>query len=225
MNKNFKYYTLAWLVMLAVFNSVLIIVTSNTVGFENVKASFWFAFGLINLSFIVQLFCAKSAFSGDAEKLFFNIPLIRVSIIGTIVIFIVGFVFLLINSIPLWVSSVVCIIVAGINILAVIRAKATAELVHDKDIQLKQKISFIRNITADAQILMNSAESETQKKQLTRLYEALRYSDPVSSPELNSIEEEIQYNFISLKKEYSDDKVDTLINLINSRNLKCKNLK
>jgi len=225
MKKSFKYYAIAWLVALAVFNSVLAIVTANTVGFENVKGSFWFALALINLSFVVQLLCARSAFSGDADKLFLSIPLIRVSIIGTIVVFLVGFVFLLINSIPVWVTSVVCIIVVGINVFAVIRAKAAAELVHDKDAQIKQQTSFIRNITADAQILLGTAKTEGEKKQLTDLYEAFRYSDPMSSPELKSIEEDILYQFISLKKEYSDEKVGELLNLIKSRNIRCKSLK
>ena len=225
MKKNFKYYAIAWGVMLAVFNSVLIIVTANTVGFENVKGLFWFTFALINLSFVVQLLCARSAFSGDADKLFLNIPLIRVSIIGTIVLFFIGLAFLLINSIPAWITAVVCIIIVVVNAFAVIRAKAAADIVHDKDVQIKQQTSFIRNITADAQILLNSARTEDEKKHLTDIYEALRYSDPMSCPELKSIEEDIQYHFISLKKEYSDEKVGELLNLIKSRNIRCKSLK
>ena len=225
MRKGFKYYFAAWIVMMIVFNSVLVIITSNTVGLSNVKGMFWFVMALINLSMIAQLLCVKSAFSGDAEKLFLNLPLIRVTITGSIVIFIVGLVFLLISVIPLWVTAVVCIIIVGINVYAVIRAKAAADLVHDKDVQLKQKMSFIKNITVDAQILVNSAASDDEKKQLTRVYEALRYSDPLSSPELQSIEEDIQYSFNSLKREYSEEKVNSLLNLINARNIKCKNLK
>ena len=88
--------------------------------------------------------------------------------------------------------------------------------------------SFIRNMTNEAELLWNTTQNDTYKSELKKVYEALRYSDPVSNEQLSSIEHEIEMSFNQLKNTISNDDEDiisvskTLLSLIEERNLKCK---
>ena len=100
MKKNFKYYLAIWAVLVVLFNSVLFLVVGNTYGIGNTKASFWIAYVLIMVSFVVQILCARSAFSGDSKKLFYGLPLISVSFTGLVVSVIIGVAVMSIQAIP-----------------------------------------------------------------------------------------------------------------------------
>ena len=100
MKKGFKFYAIAWFILLALFN-VIAFVSVGWIGQEKYTASFWIGYAFITLSFVGQLACAYSAFKADsAKKLFYNISLIRTSYIGLIVSFIVGGLCMLISPLP-----------------------------------------------------------------------------------------------------------------------------
>ena len=225
MKKNFKYYAIIWAVMFVLFNALTFIVTANTIGLDNATASFWFSYALIVITFVGQLVCAKEAFNGDVKKLFYNMPLLSVSYTGLIATVVIGLLCMLVNAIPSWIGACICLIVLAAVIIASIKAKAAADIIQNRDKQIKQKTSFIKNLTVEAETLMNTAKTEEEKKELKKLYEAVKYSDPMSCCELDDIEEQIQTAFRSLKNDCSQEKIQNLIGLISVRASKCKALK
>lgn len=100
------------------------------------------------------------------------------------------------------------------------------------DEKIKEKVFYIKLLQAELEGMVDKSTDETTKKVLNEIVEAIRYSDPMSNPQLVSIENKIEAKIAGLA-----DMVDTssfaTINfacdevkqLIIERNRKCKMLK
>lgn len=227
MKKNFKFYAVTWALLFAVYN-----VLAFAVGFKN-TANFWAAYIASAIAMLLQLICAKISFKpGKLDRLFLNIPVIKITFTGMIISMVIGVVCMVIPSV-----SVVAIIVIEYLILAfmgisVLKANATAEIVNDVGEKVKEKTQFIKLATVDAQNLMDSAKSESVKSACKKVYEALRYSDPMSSEALAREEAEIADKMAELSSAVTsdnDDSAESISNeitaLVNAKNNKCKMLK
>ena len=90
---------------------------------------------------------------------------------------------------------------------------------------------FIKKLTADATNLMSKAQTKEAKEIIKKVYEIIRYSDPVSNDALSSIESQITVRFkefenaICENSEKATSLGEELIILIEDRNTKCKLLK
>ena len=224
-NKNFKYYFAIWAILFVVFNAVVFIVAANTGVIAGMEVSFWVSYALIVVSFVAQLLCARSAFSGDSRKLFYGLPMIQVSYTGLIVSIIAGAILISVRVIPDWIGAVVCLIIAAIEAIAIVKAKAAADIASDRDAEIRQKTSFIREMTAEAEMLYKSASTEEEKRELKKLYEAFRYSDPVSCDKALDLEKAILRNVQTLKNQYSEKTITEIKSTLLERNQMCKDIK
>lgn len=232
MKKAFKYYITGWAVVLVLFNLIAFLFG----GIENeVKYTppFWIGYAFITLAFIVQLIIAYFAFKQDtAKKVFYNIPLVRISYSGLIASLIFGALSMAIPVLPYWAGVIVDGILTAVVLVAVMKAKAAADLVTSLDETIKKQTQFIQALTADAEILVSHAKSEEAKSECQKVYEAIRYSDPMSSDVLGSIESRITIAFNKLNEAVSAEQTDAIketanevIVLVEDRNKKCKILK
>lgn len=232
MKKRFHLYIVVWAVLLALFN-VIAFVSVGWAGQEKYTSSFWIGYVFITVMFIGQLICSYMAFKADsAKKLFYNISLIRTSYIGLIVSFLVGGLCMLISPLPYWVGVIVCAIVLVANVLSVIKAAAAIDEIERVDTKVKTQTFFIKSLTVDADTLMANAKSEAVKAECRKVYEAIRYSDPMSNEALAAVESQITVKFAALSdvvKANDPAAVAELANevvvLVGDRNKKCKLLK
>lgn len=232
MKKVFKFYSVIWAVLLALFN-VISFVSVGWAGISKYTPSFWIGYAFITLSFIGQIVCAYFALKdNDIKKTFYNVSLIAVSYTGLILSFIFGGLCMIISLLPYWVGILLCAIVLGINVIAIIKASAVVDIVSSIDEKAKESTFFIKSLTVDAESLMSRAKSETIKAECKKVYEAIRYSDPMSNGALVSIESEITIKFSNFSDAVVSDKFNVasecateLVILIDERNKKCKLLK
>lgn len=234
MKKNFKFYALIWTIMLAAFNAVVFLVRpvipGNVINFD---ARFWIAWAFILAAFIGNLVCAYFAFKAEnLKKVFLNLPLITVSWSALIAVLIVGSVLILIPNCPVWVAAIVCIVVLAFNAIAVIKAVWAADTVNKVDEKVKAQTSYIKNLTVDAESILARAKSDAVKAACKKVYEAIRYSDPISSDELTVIEAKITVKVDELASAVGADDAekvkeiaDEIVVLVDDRNKKCKALK
>ena len=116
MNKKFKYYALIWAILLAVFNVICFVTPSEAAGMSKFGGAFWAGYIFITLAFIGQLVCAYFALkTDDKTKLFYNIPIIRVSYTGLILTLVFGALCMAIPNLPNWVGIIVCL--AGLGLI------------------------------------------------------------------------------------------------------------
>ena len=232
MKKVFKFYSVIWAVLLALFN-VISFVSVGWAGISKYTPSFWIGYAFITLSFIGQIVCAFFALKdNDIKKTFYNVSLIAASYTGLILSFVFGGLCMIISLLPYWVGILLCAIVLGINVIAIIKASAVVDIVSSIDEKAKESTFFIKSLTVDAESLMSRAKSETIKAECKKVYEAVRYSDPMSNGALVSIESEITIKFSNFSDAVVSDKFNVasecateLVILIDERNKKCKLLK
>lgn len=233
MKKGFQRYAAAWAVLLILFNLICFVTPAEWYGFNKFGGAFWAGYVVITLAFIGQLVCAQNAFRAEnAKKFFYNLPLITVSYTGLILTLVLGGLCMAIPNVPNWLGALVGAVVLVFTAVAVIKASAAAEIVEGVDQKVAEKTAFLRMAVADAEVILATARSAEAKAECRKVYEALRYSDPMSADGLSEIEGRITVKLGELKAAVAADdaeKVKTaaeeVVSLIKERNAKCKALK
>lgn len=233
MQKNFKYYAIVWLILLAIFNVAVFVSPAEAGDLNKFGGAFWSGYIGITIAFLGQLAVSLYAFSAkSAQKFFYRIPLIRISWTGLIPTLIFGVLAMAIPNLPNWVGIILCFAVLAFNAISLVKANTAADLVEEIDEKIKMQTFFVKSLTVDAECLMVRAMDETAKVACKKVYEAARYSDPMSHDALASIESDITVRFAKLSAAVSNNETE-LINsladevaiLLDSRNKKCKLLK
>ena len=234
MKNNFKFYALIWAILLAVWCTIVFLVRPIIPGYViNYDARFWLAFVFIVAAFIGNLVCAYLAFKAEnLKRMFLNLPLVTVSWSALVVMLVVGSALMLIPNCPSLIAAIVCIIVLSFNAIAVIKAAWAADTVNKVDEKVKVQTAYIKNLTVDAEGILALAKSNAVKAECKKVYEAVRYSDPMSNEALSVIEAKITVKmdeFTSAVNADDAEKVkeiaDEIVILISDRNKKCKTVK
>lgn len=232
MKKTFNYYAICWAILFALF-SVVAFLSPGWLGVEKYTVSFWIGYVLIAVAMAGQLVCANIAFKAEnLKKLFYNLPLITVSYGGMIASFVVGILCMLISPLPYYVGAVISVIILAFTAMAVVKAKAAGDIVEGIDEKIKTKTAFIRMLTADAEHLMSVAKTPELKAEAKKVYEAIRYSDPMSNAALVETEMKIEKAFSDFANAVNAENAEEvavireeILSLIDLRNKKCKVLK
>lgn len=231
--KAFRYYALVWLILLAVFNIIVFLVQPVLPEYVRVyDLRFWFVWASVIVAFIGHLVCAYITFKTDSTtKLFYNIPIIRVSYIGLVIMTISASVCMLIPDFPAWIAIIICAIILAFTVIAVIKATAASDVVSNVDTKVKEKTLFIKSLTVDAENLVSRAKTPEAKEACKKVFEAVRYSDPMSNNALSGVESQITLKLNEFSVAVNDGAenvvaiADEVIVLIGDRNRKCKLLK
>lgn len=227
--KKFKFYIAGWIVLVVLFN-IIAFVTPAEIRNEGM---FWSAYVCLMLSCLIQLGCTYYAFNNadTANKLFLNLPIITISYTGMLITVLFGIIAIAVPSIPTWIGIVVAALMLALVALSVIKAAAAAEIVESSEKKRKSQTLYIKGLTADALTLLETAENDEDKAIANKVYEAIRFSDPISSDALSNTESQITIQFamfsdaIKNKSGEATQLGDDLLVLINDRNNKCKLLK
>lgn len=231
--KNFKFYLIVWILLLAIFNVAVFVSPAEMAGYNKFGGAFWGGYISITLAFFGQLAASFFAFrSKNLQKFFYKIPLIRISWSGLVLTLIIGVACMAIPDLPNWVGIILCFAVLAFHAISLVKANTAAELVDEIDDKVKTHTLFIRSLTVDAETLIAKAKSETVKAECKKVYEAIRYSDPMSNAALVEVEEKIQNAFSGFENAVHNEDfelasciADELLSLISIRNKKCILLK
>ena len=233
MKKTFKLYMAIWAILLVLFN-VIAFVSGGVENQEKYTTSFWIGYVFINIAFGGQLICAIPSFKiKNLQKLFYNISLISLSWTGLIISFVVGGLCMLLPVVvPYWVGAIVCAIVLAFVAIGVIKAGIAADAVSVVDDKIKVKTFFIKALTVDAEALIAIAQNDEIKAECKKVYEAIRFSDPMSCDVLATLESQITIKMSALEDVIKANDLDAVkalakevIILVDNRNKKCKLLK
>ena len=231
--KKFGVYSAIWAIALGIFNLIVFLTPNEVDGMDKFGGAFWVGYIAITVAFIAQLICALFAFKKkNLTKLFYNIPLIKISYTGLVVMLIAGTLCMAIPNLPNWIGILVCAIILLLNAISLIKASAAAHIVAGVDQKIAAETAFIKGLTADAQVLMNSATSDELRAEAKTVYEAIRYSDPVSNTALASLDAQIGRQFTAFSAavkgedlELAKNEAAALVEMLESRNQQCKCLK
>ena len=232
-NKVFIKYAIIWLIALIMFNVVCFVVPTEIDGISRLTGSFWTSYVFITVAFLGNLACAWFALKAETpKKLFLNMPLLTISYTGLILMLIIGSVFMIVPSLPQWLGIIICFLILAFTAIAVIQANTAAELVQNTETKIRQQTSTLRDLAAQAESLIYQAKGEQARAECQKVYDALRYSDPMSDANLSSIEMEISIRIGNLSSEVNNNNITSvnsiskeLLSLIQKRNSLCKSMK
>lgn len=192
---------------------------------------FWLTYTFTMITFIFQLLTSWLwSFSKTAERdEFLEIPLFIPSSAYLVIQLCIGVV-LMIIPISFKLSLVIESVVWACFILVTISLEAGREVMTESDVTTEKSIEFIRSMTIRAERIYEEEQDLTRKVQLKRLWETIRYSDPVSDNELvYKINQQIEEAFVYFSSELNTKsleelsyEVNQIINLMNRRNSICK---
>lgn len=232
MKSNFKYYVIVWAVLVAIFNVIVFVTPNEVAGVSKFDGSFWVGYIFIMITFVAQLGVAWYSLKDDITKTFYRMPLLSISYGSLIAMMVVGIVCMVIPGFPVWVGVIFCLLVLAFSIVSMMQAQAAASVISDIDTKIKNKTFFIKSLTVDIDSLLARATSSEMSEELKKVYEAVRYSDPMSNDALSGIESSITIKVSELSEYVGKadiERVKVLVKeiniLLNDRNKKCKLLK
>lgn len=232
MRTTLRTYIIGWALLLGLFNLIAFIFPAILTE-EKYTVSFWIGYGVITAAFIGQLVCAcLSLRSSSPKRTFYNLSLFSTSLGGLMATFVVGILCMLIAPLPYWVGAIICPVILVFNIIAALKAGVAISIVERVDREVAARTFTIRSLTADAEALIAEAGTEELVALCNTVYDAIRYSDPMSADELNGIENDIELAFsefataIRARAEAkAQDIAKSLTALIKNRNARCRLLK
>ena len=233
MKKMFKFYLVAWAIMFVLFNIAVIALpkefTILGVTYEKFGGVSWVTLIVLELCFLLHL--ALTAVALNQKKLsgtFYRLPLIRLSY-GCLVVTLILAVVAMLAIIPSWVPLALTLLVLAIYLFAILKAGTAAALVEGVDRKVEAKTVFIKTLTVDASALMDRAKSEPVKTACKKVFEAVRYSDPMSADALSDVESRIRTEFDCFTDAVTTDNADAaaasadeLLTLIKERSSRCR---
>jgi hypothetical protein len=227
--KNKKMYFIAVLILLVIFNVVVFVIPFHRGG------GFWTGYGFSMLAILIT--AAVSFYAFDKEGLkskFYGIPLITVVWRYLVIQIILGLAEMILDFIPIPFQFGIAAnaILLGVCLLGLITVEAAKDEIARIDEKIKEKVFYIKSLQADVETLISRAQDDSLKKMLKDLVETIRYSDPMSNPQLAVIENKIEAKAAILAEAVGNadgDSIKTLCNemqqLFAERNRKCKLLK
>lgn len=232
MKSKFKYYAIVWAVLVAIFNVIVFVTPNEIAGVSKFDSSFWVGYIFIMLTFAAQLGVAWYSLKDDITRIFYRMPLLSISYGSLIIMIVVGILCMVIPGFPVWLGIILCLLVLAFSIVSMMQAQTAASVIGDIDTKIKNKTFFIKSLTVDIDSLVARASSEVIREEVKKVYDAVRFSDPMSNEALAGVESQIilKVNELTDGVEKADaDMVKRLCReitiLINDRNKRCKFLK
>lgn len=210
-------------------------VTSIKADFNSARytASFFTVIAIMALGYIFAIISTMLGFKKQqtAEDTFYGVPFVYSGMTTYIFVTVFSAIALFLGFNPL-LQIVIAIIIFAVAIGKLLKKSVARELIVEQGEQIKQQTAFIKMLTVDAQSFMSRASNDEMKAETKKIYEAIRYSDPMSNEALASIENQIQNEFNAFANAVKNNDIDfaksssnELVILINDRNNKCKVLK
>jgi hypothetical protein len=229
-NKNMSLATT--LIVLAIYNVVVFVIPFPKGG------NFWAGYGFTMLAMLLTVAVGFYALNREGLKSkVYGVPLVSVAWRYLVTQIIVGAVEMCLQFIPYKIPFQYGIalntILLGCCLLGLIAVDTGKKIIEQIDEKIKEKVFYIKSLQVDVEGLADKAPDESTKKSLKDLAETIRYCDPMSSPQLATVENKIEAKVgecLANAVERKDNGAikaacEELQLLLAERNRKCKILK
>ncbi len=225
--KNKGILIVAVLIVLVVYNVIAFLLPFSK------GATFWTGYGFTMLAIVLT--ACVSFYSLGRENLrskVYGWPLISLAWSYMVLQLVLGMLEILLTFIPFQFGIILNVVLLGACLIGLVAVNLSKEEVERIDEKIEQKVFFIKSLQAETEGMVDRATDEEIKRSLKDLVNALKYSDPMSSFQLASIENDIEIKVAELVEfvEQADhvkakSMCDEIQKLIADRNRKCKLLK
>ena len=246
------FYICIWVFVVILFNFIVYLFNRNTIincydyvpvtfqdGSTGAKAVFNSAFSyllkgyiIVIVSYVLQLIFSLVYLNREAAKKdFFNYSVFGICMQGLIITFFASVVYVYNKLTPI-VCLIIFVIITLLTIIRIIFSKVAATIVTAGDENQRRNLMFVETLRGKSLILLDYSTTDNEKKLAKQIVESIKFSDPVSIPELYSIENEMidifDEVFEALKSNNESDfekKTNEFLIKIKERNNDVKRLK
>ena len=179
---------------------VVIIAAAYLIPLERTKV-FWTCLGFVVLSIVGQWGVSglASKRTGTVRSKIYGFPILTVGHAYMTFVLAAAVLFILLSGIvvgfPLWIVLLTFIAATGAAAIGLIAASGTRDYVVRQDQKVQADTAFMRGLLNDALAMKNGNADRALSAALEKLYEGVRYSDPVSAPGLAECEGELLGRF------------------------------
>ena len=226
--KNKGLYIAIVAIILGIFN-----VLAWTIPFPR-GGNYWVGYGFAMAAIFLTAGVILYTFDKeDLKSKFYRVPLIMVAWRYLIMQLIVSAVQLGLDFtfLPFQIGLILNSILLGGCLIGLFTAEMGKNEIERIDEKVKEKVFYIKSLQVDVEGLVSKV-SDGARKSIKDLAETIKYSDPMSSPQLSGIENKIEAKVTELTESVNSDdkeKIAVLCNelqqLFAERNRKCKLLK
>ena len=215
------------LILLAVYNVLYFVIPfDRTLS----NGAYWLTYGFTTF-FII--FMAVVVFIGfhdkDIKSRVMGIPVVYLGYSVLCTQFVIDAIVMGVGNffeIKTWIPLIVEVLLLAFFLISLIARTAYKDTIAKIDNQ-KQRKAYITELRIQLESMLNSVSNEEVKKELAKLCETVKYTDPVSYKEVEDIEDDISYKVEELSKSISNgdsnkslEIIGLVFNLVNERKLK-----
>ncbi len=172
----------------AIYNIIVLLL------FSNKNDIFWISYGFMCAAFVANIVAMYASFkSADAEAIFMGIPLFSFSVFYFFGELFISFVFMLFKGIaPPKLAVAIQVIFLLVFVIFAALALLTRNIVDDINKNVESKVRDIKNVSVDVKILEEQCMDKELKNELHKVYEAIRYSDPMTTDAVADLDDIIK---------------------------------
>ena len=168
--------------------------------------TFWIAYLFGVFAILFQIYIFKTSFGKpDARSRFYGFPIARLGLIYLVIQLIASIIEIAVAKfIPAWVIIVINILILAFALIGCISAETMRDEIDRQDENLKRNVSNMRELQSLSATLSDQCNDEDLKKELKKLAEEFRYSDPISSDKTKALEADLQSRMRDLQQAVND---------------------
>ena len=230
MNKRTKSSFLVYAIILGVYLVIFLAIPFPK------TATTWVCFAFTIVAIIASAGITYYAFSKSDElrSKVYGFPIFRLGLIYCVVQLITGAIICVIGIfiyVPDWIAVVVSVLILALSAIGVIAVDNTSDIITEQEKQTTTSIKKMNSFKLDIQYIVDSCTDDELKKQLQKLSEKFKYSDPVSCDELVDVESQLNLEVKALEALVNSDvpsakiKAQSVEKLLADRNRRCKEYK
>ncbi len=215
-NKNKTLYFIVIALLIGLFNLIAFLIPFPK------SVSFWVGYGFITLSALISAVVLYFIFDKkDMKSRFYGVPLIYILRSYIVLQFILGIVQMAVPAFTYTYAIVVNAVILVFTIVGLIGLTAGKEEIERVDEKVQQKVLYIQEIRVKLESVIDNTKNKEVLKELNKLKDLVRYSDPMSNEKVESLEEKILQNvnlLSSLKDDEKPVKIKEITKQVNERN-------
>jgi len=224
MNKNATRGIIIFAILLVVFSAIAFVIPFPKNGV------FWIAYLCGVFAILFQIYIFKSSFGKeDARSRFYGFPIARLGIYYLVIQMIASIAEIALSRIiPAWVAIIVNLLILAFALIGCITTETMRDEIERQDEKLKKDVSNMRELQSISAALVDQCSDEYLKKEMKKLAEEFRYSDPISSEATKELEADLRSRIGDLQQAITDGDVDgakalcgKLSNCLRERNRIC----
>ncbi|MBQ5995844.1 MAG: hypothetical protein IJL63_08320 [Clostridia bacterium] len=213
MKRSLSTYLISWALLIAVFNVICFIIPGRDGEARELTAAFWVGYAMVMLTLLLHLIYAVLSLSkSDRDKRLLNVPIMAISIVEFVIMAVVGAVCMLLPGNLFWIGVIVCCIVLAFSVILYLTSVTVHENLAEANSALNAKTSNYRSAVDTATLLISKAKTPVQRDVAKKIYDAIKYSDSVSSDETFEIENRIESAVATLLADFNGTDNDALLN-------------